>query len=155
MKKIFLIAVLIFFCAAVAAPEIMSKSEAELRSSMRTLWESRATLLRAYIISEMNDFKDINEARDKLLKNAGDLGGSINPYYGSWAGGILAGFLKNDVRLTEKVIKAAKKGNKEALDLTKKAKEEALDLTKKAKEEAMDLAKKAKEEAMALAEKAK
>ena len=153
MKKIFLIAALIFFCAAVAAPEIMSKSEAELRSSMRTLWESRAILLRAYIISEMNDAKDTNEAKDKLLKNAGDLGDSIKPYYGGWASMFLAGFLKNDVRLTEKVIKAAKKGNKESPDLTEKAKEEALDLTKKAKEEALDLTKKAKEEALDLTKK--
>ena len=103
---------------------------------MRTLWESRATLLRAYIVSEMSDSKDIDEARDKLLKNAGDLGGTINPYYGSWAGSILAGFLKKDVWLTEKVIEAAKKNNKEALDLAVKAKEEAIKLTVKAKEEA-------------------
>ena len=166
MKKTFLISILILFCLAIIsgfvyaedvttkiAYKVMSKAEAELRSSMRTLWESRATLLRAYIVSEMNDFKDINEARDKLLKNAGDLGGSINPYYGSWAGGILAGFLKNDVMLTEKVIKAAKKNNEESPYLTAKAKEEATKLTVKAKEEAIDLTKKAKEEAPGMIEK--
>ena len=105
MKKIFLIVTLILVCVAAiggfkhgqdikakvaakimpepekVAAKVMSKSETELRSSMRTLWESRATLLRAYIVSAMSDSKDTNEARDKLLKNAGDLGNSINPYY--------------------------------------------------------------------------
>jgi hypothetical protein len=166
MKKIFLISILVLFCivaisgshyaedmSAKAAPGAMSKSEAELRSAMRAMWEARAILLRAYIVSEMNDSKDIDEARDKLLKNAGDLGSSINPYYGGWIGSILAGYLKKDVWLTEKVIEAAKKNNQETLDLTQKAKEEALGLTVKAKEEALDLAKKAKEEAPGMATK--
>ena len=98
MKKIFLISILISFCAVTASdpayaedvttkipPKVISKSEDELRLSMRTLWESRAILLRAYIISAMNDSEDADEARDKLLKNAGDLGGSIRPYYGGLA----------------------------------------------------------------------
>ena len=179
MKKIFLIWILLLFCViavndfthaedlkAEIAPKIMPKPEADLRSSMRTLWESRATLLRAYIISEMNGSKDIDEARDKLLKNASDLGGSINPYYGSWAGSFLTGFLKKDVMLTEKVIKAAKKINEKSTDLTEKAKVEALALTEKAKEEvpaptgkankeSPDLTVKAKEEALDLTVKAK
>ena len=74
MKKIFLISVIIAFCAVISsdltysedmtakmAPKVMSKSEAELRSSMRALWESRAILLRSYIVSAMNDSKDTDE----------------------------------------------------------------------------------------------
>jgi hypothetical protein len=83
---------------------------------MRALWELRATLLRSYLISAMNDSKNAGEDRDKLLKNAGNLGASIRPYYGYFAGGILAGLLKKDVLLTGKVIKAAKIGNKKDLD---------------------------------------
>ena len=64
------------------AVKAMSKSETELRSSMRTLWESRATLLRAYIVSEMNNSRDTDDAKDKLLKNARDLGASIQQVYG-------------------------------------------------------------------------
>ena len=81
MKKIFFISILFYVAIingfvyaeeikAEAAPKVMSKSETELRSSMKTLWESRATLLRAYIVSEMSDSKDIDEARDKLLKRS-------------------------------------------------------------------------------------
>ena len=98
------------------AVKIMSKSEVKLKSNMRALWESRATLLRNYIVSAMNHSKDVDKARDKLLKNASDLGASIRPYYGYWAGGILTGFLKKDVELTAKVIKAVKAGNKKDLD---------------------------------------
>lgn len=145
MRKIFLILILILiFVAAIGgfkhdqdikakvpdksiskpgkvAAKIMSKSETELRSANRMLWESRATLLRAYIVSAMNDSEDVGEARDKLLKNAGDLGASIRPYYGYWAGGILTGLLKKDVFLTGKVIKAVKAGNKQDLDWDRNA----------------------------------
>ena len=146
MKKIFSISILILFCATAisgflyikamkskiadkviykpeklaAEAKIISKSEVELRLAMKKLWESRATLLRGYIINAMNDSKDLDEARDKLLKNAGDLGASIRPYHGYLAGGILAGFLKKDVLLTGKVIKAAKIGNKKDLDWARK-----------------------------------
>lgn len=97
----------------------MSKSEAELRSSMRALWESRAILLRAYIVSATNDSKDVDEAKDKLLRNTRDLGASIRPYYGYFAKSILTGILKNDVSLTAEVIKSAKLGNKSNLDWNK------------------------------------
>lgn len=88
--------------------------------------------------------------------------GAINPYYGSWAGSFLTGFLKKDVMLTEKVIKAAKKVNEKSTTLTEKAKEKALILTTeksnkeapKDKEEAFDLIKKAREIAMDLIKKA-
>ncbi|MFH1189506.1 MAG: hypothetical protein V1682_02305 [Candidatus Omnitrophota bacterium] len=99
---------------------IMSGSETELRSSMRTLWELRAVLLRSYIVSSINDYKDVDEARDKLLKNAGDLGASIKPYHGYFAGGMLAGFLKKDVSLTAKIIKTAKAGNERDIEWAKK-----------------------------------
>jgi hypothetical protein len=134
MKKISLILILILLCAVAIrifphakdtkskiAPKSMSKSEVKLRSEMRVLWESRATLLRNYIVSATNDSKDADEARDKLLKNAGDLGASIRPYYGYFAGGILAGLLKKDVALTAKVIKAVKVGNKKDLDWDRNA----------------------------------
>ena len=129
MKKLFLILVLISFCVAAISDftyaedmttkiaKGMPKSEVELRSTMRTLWESRATLLRAYIVSAMNDSKDADEARAKLLKNTRDLGSSIQPYYGYWAKSILTGFLKNDVALTKEVIKTTKIGKKEELVL--------------------------------------
>ena len=123
MKKIYLILILISFCAVIisgficaedmktkTAGKVMSKSEAELRSSMRALWDLRATLLREYIVSAMNDSEGADEAKDKLLNNAGDLGASIRPYYGYWAKSILTGLLKKDVLFTGKVIKAAKTG---------------------------------------------
>ena len=133
MKKIFVTSTLILFCAtaissftyaeevnAKAVVKVMGKSEAELRLSMRTLWESRATLLRAYIVSAMNDSKDVEDAKEKLLKNTRDLGASIQPCYGYWARSILTGLLKNDVLLTGEVVKSAKLGNKTNLDWNKK-----------------------------------
>ena len=134
MKKIFLIWVIVLICAVsvkgftraaevdakMAAPRAASKPEVELRLSMRALWESRATFLRAYVVSAINNSKDVYEARDKLIKNAGDLGASIQPYYGYWARSILTGLLKKNVLLTAEVIKAAKAGNKNDLDWNKK-----------------------------------
>lgn len=133
MKKIFLIWISISFCVVAIsgftyaegmntkiADKIMSKPEVELRLAARKLWESSATLQRDYIVSAANDSKDANVDRDKLLKNADDLGASIQPYYGYAARGILTSFLKNDVFLTGEVIKAAKIGNKKALNWSKK-----------------------------------
>lgn len=140
MKKIFLIGILILLCVAaisgfphtkhvntkhvntkhvdtkISGEKIAPNPEAELRLAMRALWESRAILLRNYIVSAMNDSKDAGDAIDKLLNNAGDLGASIRPYYGYLAGGILTVFLKEDVSLTAEVIKAARIGNKKGLD---------------------------------------
>lgn len=133
MKKIFLISTLVLFCLvdikgfthaedlkAEIAPKVMSQSEAAIRSANKALWESRATLLREYIVSAMNGSKDADEAKAKLLKNTRDLGASIRPYYGYWAKSILTGLLKNDVLLTGEVIKSAKTGTKEDLDWAKK-----------------------------------
>jgi hypothetical protein len=133
MKKISLILILILLCAVAIrifphakdtkskiAPKSMSKSEVKLRSEMRVLWESRATLLRNYIVSATNDSKDADEARDKLLKNAGDLGASIRPYYGFFAPGMLTGLLKKDVLLTGEVIEAAKAGKTSDIDRARK-----------------------------------
>lgn len=103
-----------------AALPIMSKSETELRSSMRKLWELRAILLREYLVSAMNDSKDADAAKDKLLENAGDLGATIKPYHGYWASSILGRILKRDVAITGKVIKAAKNGKIKDLEWAKK-----------------------------------
>ena len=132
MKKILLIAILILFnvaavsdlaCAEDSSDMIeskgMSRSETELRSAMRGLWATRATLLRGYIVSAMNDSEDADEAKGKLLDNAADLGASIRPYYGYWAKSILTGLLKKDVMLTGGVIKAAKLGDKDGLEWAK------------------------------------
>ncbi len=168
MKKIFIIWFLLLFCVVFIrdfthaedlntkiASRVMSKSEAELRSSMKKLWESRATLLRDYIVSEINDSKESDKTKDKLLKNAGDLGNSIKPYYGTLASIFLTRLLKKDVMLTEKVIKAAKEGNEEALNLTEKAGEEARNLTERAREEALVLDEKGNKEARDLTERAR
>jgi hypothetical protein len=145
MKKILLIVILMFACAAaignynrdhdiktktaeivMVMPEkeparSMSKSEAELRLSMKLLWESRAILLRHYVVSAMSNSRDEDEAKAKLLKNAGDLGASIRPYHGYFAGGMLSGFLKKDVALTAKVIKSLKSGKKEDIEWDRNA----------------------------------
>jgi len=133
MKNIIIISILIMFngasiigvtCAedtkAVMPDRVISKSEVELRLTMRKLWESNTTLMRNYIVAEIKDHKDVEEAREKLLKNAGDLGVSIQPYYGYWARAALTGFLKKDVALTSEVIKAAKRGKKKDMDWAKK-----------------------------------
>ena len=141
MKKILVISISLLLCAAAVIgflyiktkvadkiiPEpvkisvkTMSKSEAKLRAANRKLWESRATLQRAYIVSALNGSDDAAAARGQLLKNAGELGASIRPYYGFFAPGMLTRLLKKDVFLTGEVIKAAKAGNESALELAKK-----------------------------------
>lgn len=133
MKMTLLVRALILFCAvnmggyalaegvkAIVTCKIMSKSEVKLRSATRELWGKRAILQRNYIISAMNDSKDADNAKEEFLKNAGDLGDAIQPYYGFWAKTILGGLLKKDVYLSEEIVKAVKSGKEKDIDWVKK-----------------------------------
>jgi hypothetical protein len=168
MKKVSLMCAVILFCAGTISGPVhaedmnakiegsdMSKSEVELRTSMRKLWESRAILLRDYIVKEIEGSEDAEEAKKELLENAGVLGASIRPYYGWWASSILTGFLKKDVGRTEEVIKAAKEVDKEVSDRTEKAEKKAMVLKERAGEKAIALVEKEKKEDLGLINKAK
>ncbi|MBF0217633.1 MAG: hypothetical protein HQL30_11655 [Candidatus Omnitrophica bacterium] len=102
------------------APKNMSKAAVDLRAEIRGLFEARTRLMRSYIVSAMNDTKEAAAEKDELIRNANDLGGSIQPYYGYLAKNIMAGLLKKDVVITGDVIRAARSKKAKDIDRAKK-----------------------------------
>lgn len=90
------------------------------KMAMRKLWEDHIVWTRNYIISAIAGLKDIDAVTTRLLKNQDDIGDAIKPYYGDDAGNKLAKLLREHILIATKVVKAAKAGNKAALDKTQK-----------------------------------
>jgi hypothetical protein len=95
-------------------------SRADLRGTMRTLWEDHITYTRNYIISALADLPDINAVASRLLRNQDDIGEAIEPYYGAEAGKKLAGLLRDHILIATEVVKAAKANNKDELTAAQK-----------------------------------
>lgn len=91
-----------------------------LRQDMRKLWEDHVTYTRNYIISALADLEDAGAVAERLLKNQDDIGNAIKPVYGEEAGKKLASLLRDHILIAVDVVKAAKEGQKEALDQASK-----------------------------------
>ena len=97
-----------------------TKADLGLRLDMRKLWEDHIEYTRNYIISALADLEDVNNVAGRLLKNQDDIGDAIKPYYGEDAGKQLAVLLRDHILIATEVVKAAKMGNDEDLDLASK-----------------------------------
>ena len=92
------------------------KKSYELKTAMRKLWEDHVTYTRNYIISALADLGDVGAVATRLLKNQDDIGAAIKPFYGKPGADQLAKLLRDHIIIATKVVKAAKEGNKEALN---------------------------------------
>lgn len=88
-----------------------TKSQVDLKMTMRKLWEDHVTWTRMYIVSAAADAPDASLAAQRLLKNQEDIGNAIQPYYGNEAGDKLTVLLKDHILMAADIIKAAKAGN--------------------------------------------
>jgi hypothetical protein len=93
-----------------------SQQQMALRLAMRTLWEDHIVYTRNYIISELANLGDKDAIAKRLLKNQDDIGNAIKPYYGDAAGNKLSSLLRDHIVIATEVVKAAKSGDKNALD---------------------------------------
>lgn len=96
------------------------KETCDLTKAMRKLWEDHITYTRNYIISALGDLPDQNAIAKRLLSNQDDIGNAIKPYYGSAAAKKLSMLLRDHIVIATDVVKAAKEGNKDALDKAQK-----------------------------------
>ena len=109
------------FGADHAKPHGMRDGKAvETKMAMRKLWEDHITYTRNYIISALADLPDGDAVAQRLLKNQDDIGDAIKPFYGADAGNKLAALLRDHITIATEVVKAAKGGNKAALDQSQK-----------------------------------
>ncbi|WP_376701952.1 acetylglutamate kinase [Mesorhizobium sp. ISC25] len=95
-------------------------SAADVRATMRKLWEDHITFTRNYIISALAKLPDADDVAKRLLKNQDDIGDAVKPYYGDAAGQKLAALLKDHIKIATEVVKAAKSGNKAKLAAAQK-----------------------------------
>lgn len=88
---------------------------ATLHQDMRKLWTDHVVWTRDYIIAAVDDKPDAKAAENRLMKNQDDIGAAVGKYYGASAGQQLTTLLKEHIAQAGDVVKAAKAGNKTAL----------------------------------------
>lgn len=97
-----------------------SPGACQLRTDMRKLWTDHTTWTRTYIISAVADMPDAQAAAARLMKNQEDIGNAVGQFYGAAAGAQLTTLLKAHISTAVEVVKAAKSGDKAALDAANK-----------------------------------
>lgn len=98
----------------------MSASAITLKTNMRQLWEEHVTWTRNVILCLVDNLPGSDQAVKRLLKNQVDIGNAIKPYYGEDAGKKLTDLLTPHITISAEVVKAAKAGDKAALDAANK-----------------------------------
>ena len=94
----------------------ISKSEVQLKTNMRKLWEDHVFWTRNVIFCITDGLPGADQAVKRLLQNQTDIGDAIKPYYGEDAGKKLTSLLNPHITIAAEVVKAAKAGNKATLD---------------------------------------
>jgi hypothetical protein len=102
--------------ATTMSPTDMNDGQCNLRTAMRKLWEDHITWTRNVIFCIADGLPGADQATKRLLHNQDDIGNAIKPYYGDAAGKQLTDLLYPHITIAAEVVKAAKAGNKTALD---------------------------------------
>jgi hypothetical protein len=85
-----------------------SPRKAELRTTLRRLFEERAAYTRNSIISAVANGSDFAAVTGRLMKNQDEIATALRPYYGEVAAAKLTALLKEDVTLGGAAIKAVR-----------------------------------------------
>jgi hypothetical protein len=104
--------------AVPATPATVAR-KAELRITLRSLFDDRATYTRNALISTLASAPDLDAVTARLMRNQDEIGGALKAYLGDAAGKTLTGLLKEQVTLSLAVVKAAKAGDKTRLAAAK------------------------------------
>jgi len=90
-------------------------SATAFRNDMRKLWEDHIAYTRNFIISALAGLEDTPKVADRLLANQDDIGNAIKPFYGEDAGKKLSSLLRDHILIAADIVKAAKKGDNDAV----------------------------------------
>lgn len=110
-----LLAILVAAAPAPALTTPPPASRAAFHDAMRQLWEDHITWTRIYIISAAAGLPDADQAAQRLLRNQGDIGDAIKPFYGEAAGARLTTLLRGHILTAARLIAAAKSGDTTAV----------------------------------------
>lgn len=100
--------------------KMMVENADMIKEDMRKLWEDHIVWTRNVIFCLVDGLPGTDYAIKRLLKNQEDIGNVFKPYYGENAGNKITELLYPHITIFPEVIKAAKTGNKIALDKANK-----------------------------------
>ncbi len=89
----------------------MNQEAYSLRAALRRLWTDHVVWTRSYVVAAVADAPDAATAAERLLKNQGDIGEAVVPFYGKDAGAALTDLLKQHIMIAVELVAAAKGGN--------------------------------------------
>jgi len=89
----------------------ISKAESEFIYSVRLLWEQHSLWTRSAIVSLVFDLPDTEFVLARLLKNAEDMGESLEPFYGVQIGEKYGSLIHEHLVLAADLVKASKAGD--------------------------------------------
>jgi hypothetical protein len=79
------------------------------RTAMRSLWEEHVVWTRLYIVSVAAGLPDADATAQRLLRNQGQIGDAVKPFYGKAAGDRLTGLLREHILTAAELLAAVKK----------------------------------------------
>ena len=109
-----LVAAAVLVSGALAGTQKMSA--VAFHDAMRKLWEDHVTWTRLAIVSLVAGLPDTSATVDRLMRNQGDIGDAIRPFYGDAAGDRLTVLLKDHIAIAAEIILAAKAGNQTSVN---------------------------------------
>jgi hypothetical protein len=86
------------------------------RNRMRVLWEQHVAWTRMAIVSFDGGLPDLAATERRLLRNQGDIGDAIAPFYGRAAGDQMTALLRRHILIAVAILGDAKNGDQTALD---------------------------------------
>ena len=96
--------------------EIIVENVDNIKEDMRKLWEDHIIWTRNVVFCLVDNLPGADHAVKRLLLNQEEIGNLFKPYYGENAGNLLTELLYPHITIFPEVIKAAKTGDKIALD---------------------------------------
>ncbi|MCE5236560.1 MAG: acetylglutamate kinase [Clostridiaceae bacterium] len=92
----------------------------ELTNKLRELWFEHVMWSRAFIMSAINDSKDLDAVTQRLLRNPADFAAFLRPIYGVQKAAVFEGLLRDHLLIAGAFVNATKAGDQQEAEKQKK-----------------------------------